>query len=1058
MEDQEVFMVAGDEVHGDKLELSGSFVGATVIINPSAATVLPDPTTQPYIFISYSWDDDRPFVLRLHRELESAGIKVWRDETDMQSRGDSLRKEVRQAIEAATRIVPVVGPAALASNFVQLEWNYAREKCKPITAIWRLGEEMPADFRNTLYFDFRSENASFSFERVLATLIDRLKSSESLPGPIYGPFPLPPQSPIARSEFSSLINAIRPEHSSAAVTGRAAVVALHAGAGLGKTVLAAQFARDCATRRAFSDGIFWLEVGKKPNLTTLQYDIGRRFSDDISHYSDERSGKARLQQILSGRRVLIILDDVWDHRHVEALLVDASDCRWLITSRLTNIGNRLKLLPENRLSLGALSADEGANLIAGRLGLGPTAGHLDREAHRAIAITLGGHTQAIDIAAARLDPAEDHHVSATELLERFRARRESDDPFRDLKLDDEDKDTNLEISLAVSYEFLSAADRRRFRALGAFTAEGTFSREVVAAVWRESIEETQDALARLASATLLMRATDPNRYAIHTLLRAYALALLKREREDEAARERLFNHLVNEHSGLDPEQSYSSYYLDKTSAEWENIKQALKHGLHSWPKRACDFLVTLANTYMPYRLAPNARLELLSDGMQAALVSDYPLGQANLLMAIGDVKRLIDEYNEAVHNYFAALDIYRSLQYRLGGAKVWKAVGDIRLANDGFIAALENYNSALDIFHEFNAQQNEAIVLKAIGDTFLFRGSFEDAHHYYRQALDLFQVLGDPWREANCLRAIGDVLFNIGVPSAAIESYQDALAIFRSLHDPLSTASTFHAIAQSRSFDASRDHTLKTQGDMTALSLIRTIGRGATDSSSLFNEYAETSPDEFALALDAYQVALADARKRGAPLDEANTLKDIGDLESSRDRYDIALENYFAALEIYTEHSNQINRARVMHAISDVQRSQTDNLAAIDSYREALSLYREIDYLPGMAKVLQAIGFLRHQTEPAFLLPAELREALDLFRTLGDHVSRANTYLRLGTQSIRLGRSHDAESYLSNAVTIAKQADHGENLTIETWSALANYLHQQNHKEVEANPNGWIHV
>lgn len=35
------------------------------------------------VFISYSWNDDKPFVEKLDRDLRDAGIAVWRDEEDM---------------------------------------------------------------------------------------------------------------------------------------------------------------------------------------------------------------------------------------------------------------------------------------------------------------------------------------------------------------------------------------------------------------------------------------------------------------------------------------------------------------------------------------------------------------------------------------------------------------------------------------------------------------------------------------------------------------------------------------------------------------------------------------------------------------------------------------------------------------------------------------------------------------------------------------------------------------------------------------------------------------
>ena len=79
----------------------------------------------PLIFLSYAWGDDKPFVEQLQADLEAAGFDVWRDETDMPSRGANLDDEFLLAIDRCHRFVPVVGPAAFQRPNVITEWAYA---------------------------------------------------------------------------------------------------------------------------------------------------------------------------------------------------------------------------------------------------------------------------------------------------------------------------------------------------------------------------------------------------------------------------------------------------------------------------------------------------------------------------------------------------------------------------------------------------------------------------------------------------------------------------------------------------------------------------------------------------------------------------------------------------------------------------------------------------------------------------------------------------------------------------------------------------------------------
>jgi hypothetical protein len=47
---------------------------------------------------------------------------------------------------------------------------------------------------------------------------------------------------------------------------------------IGKSVLAAAVARDLEVRQAFSDGIYWLTLGQKPNLLDLQNRLLRQLT------------------------------------------------------------------------------------------------------------------------------------------------------------------------------------------------------------------------------------------------------------------------------------------------------------------------------------------------------------------------------------------------------------------------------------------------------------------------------------------------------------------------------------------------------------------------------------------------------------------------------------------------------------------------------------------------------------------------------------------------------------------------------------------------------------
>ena len=77
------------------------------------------------IFLSYSRDDDEPFVRRLRDDLIAAGFDVWFDRVNMPSRGPTFHQEIRDAIAQRDRVLLVVGPQAVASEYVRQEWEFA---------------------------------------------------------------------------------------------------------------------------------------------------------------------------------------------------------------------------------------------------------------------------------------------------------------------------------------------------------------------------------------------------------------------------------------------------------------------------------------------------------------------------------------------------------------------------------------------------------------------------------------------------------------------------------------------------------------------------------------------------------------------------------------------------------------------------------------------------------------------------------------------------------------------------------------------------------------------
>jgi hypothetical protein len=332
---------------------------------------------KPKIFLSYARADDEAFIQRLQSDLIRAGVEVWWDRAVMESRGRTFLQEIRDAIEGVDRIIAVVGPKAISSEYVRYEWDHALLFAKGIVPILRLGtyELVPlellgenaeglaaVDFAKLHCPDCRTERP---YGDALAEIVRILRHPMPPLGACYAPaLPphlLPRRDYILRLQDSVLADVQRPT----VITSAGQVSALQGMGGIGKSVLAAAFAHAIATRRAFPDGIIWLSGGPgATNLTRLgnMRQAGQVLGDDPGRYVEEPTAKLNLAKLLEGKICLMVLDDVWSMDQVEAFR-DALGprCRLLITTRDAGL---VTALGARRHEVDTLSDDQALTLVA----------------------------------------------------------------------------------------------------------------------------------------------------------------------------------------------------------------------------------------------------------------------------------------------------------------------------------------------------------------------------------------------------------------------------------------------------------------------------------------------------------------------------------------------------------------------------------------------------------------------------------------------------------------------------------------------------------------------
>jgi WD40 repeat protein len=330
------------------------------------------------LFLSYARDDDEPFVARLCTALATAGFEVWFDRASMPSRQLTFHQEIRDAVTACDRLILIIGPNAITSDYVTQEWRFAYfEAVKCVNPIVRLDGAaaarkkidgyslIPGDLRLIHAEDFRDDS---QFDAHLVNLIRQLNDPLTPAGKLVAVPELPPHYLDQPARLAALRDILLADlQKPVVVSGARARVGLQGMGGIGKSVLASALAHRPEVRRAFPDGVFWVTLGQEPNVADLQHTLAHRLGDD-GFFAGVDAGKEKLRELLSRRSALLVLDDVWQRGHAEAFNVLGPCGRLMLTTRDAGLVTALAT-KENHYQVQLPTEAEAAALLAKTAGV-----------------------------------------------------------------------------------------------------------------------------------------------------------------------------------------------------------------------------------------------------------------------------------------------------------------------------------------------------------------------------------------------------------------------------------------------------------------------------------------------------------------------------------------------------------------------------------------------------------------------------------------------------------------------------------------------------------------
>jgi DNA-binding SARP family transcriptional activator len=646
-----------------------------------------------------------------------------------------------------------------------------------------------------------------SAEEVRGTIaVGSFKQTDTAPGapapaPGAGPVPRPAQLPADIRDFTGreahvkhLCEMLVQDDDG---TGPGAVrIAVVAGtAGLGKTALAVHAAHQ--VRASFPDGQLYVDLfGASPQpaasgevLARFLRDVGVD-GDKIPSGDEERAALYRTS--LTGRRMLVLLDNAKDAAQVRPLLPGSASCAVLMTTR-----NRTPDLASMRFVHLDVLDDTDALILFSRI-VGDERPAAEPDATAEVLVTCAGLPLAIRICAARLAVRTQWKIAT--LAQRLRNERRRLDEL-------EVGELAVRASFKVSYDALhsrknGADPARAFRLLGLWQGQ-SISLPAAAALLGEPEDDVADALEALVDANLL-ESPAPDRYRFHDLLRFYATERAQTEEPDESRDEaagRLLRWYLHTAQGAAEVLSPHRYRVPSDSVPdgaglpltsvadaltWYDgeranvmaaIRQAAALGLH-------DIAWRLADTLFPFFHRLGNWVDCIAAhriAVDSARKAGARQGEASVLSQLGfSLARLRDP--ETFVHLEEALAIRRALGDQTGEVQTALALADAHNRIEGPAAALEPTKSCLELLQKLDNASFLGIGLINLGEIYVDLGRLAEAAACFEQARDVWKGIGG-YGHGHALHNLGRIYTDLGRPDDAIAELTEALRLHRQAGD-----------------------------------------------------------------------------------------------------------------------------------------------------------------------------------------------------------------------------------------------------------------------------------
>lgn len=486
------------------------------------------------VFLSHS-STDKPAVEEIARKLREVGVEPFLDKWHLIP-GDPWQEALEEALKQSATCAVFLGPSGM-GPWQNEEMRVAldrrtRDRASRVIPVLlpqarQPKEEIPLFLTRLTWVDFGSGlNDEEAFRRFIAGIRGEApgpggEAKPSRPISNYRSMAPPSQGFIHRKEYDRVVEALCTENPHGSAVG--ITTALRGAGGFGKTALAQAVCQDERIRKKYPDGILWTtmgeEVSESGRLSRLRDLIRWWAPSDPPVFETLGAASAFLRDLLTKRRTLLVLDDVW--LDLDLVPFQGLSSALLITTREKDI------LPSGskRIDVDAMEIPEAVNLL--RAGLP----EWEISLFSTLARRLGEWPLLLKLTNRQLlEMVEEDGFSIGEALQKVESILKDEGMTAFDRDNSESRQSAVEKTLAVSLRRLNESELARYSDLAVFPEDAEIPVSVLERFWGHSRDKTERLCRRLDHLSLLLHFDRRQGIVqLHDVIRHY---LVHREREN----------------------------------------------------------------------------------------------------------------------------------------------------------------------------------------------------------------------------------------------------------------------------------------------------------------------------------------------------------------------------------------------------------------------------------------------------------------------------------------------------------------------------------------------